>query len=88
MNCPHNLAFGLGQKGGSGRKSNGMRGNSLGCFGTIPHVLELKSKGNRRAIWVQMMHKTFQKLSEVAKVSVFMQMEQPANLGDEGAWID
>ncbi len=30
------------------------------------------------------MQKTFQKLNEVAKVSVFVQVEQPAYLGNKG----
>ncbi len=32
VNCPHNLAFGLGQRGGSVGKSSGRRGNGLRVF--------------------------------------------------------
>jgi len=84
MNCPHDLAFGLDRRGGIVGESSGKRGNSLGCFRTIPNVLELEAKSNRRVIWVDPMQKTFQKLSEVVKVSVFVQVEQPAYLGDKG----
>jgi len=81
MNCPHNLELGLSRRSGIGR-SCGKRGSDLGCFTTIPNVLELEAKSNRRAIWVKLMQNTFQKLSEAAKVSMFMCVEQPAYLGE------
>jgi len=83
MNCPHDLAFGLDRRGGIVGESSGKRGNSLGCFRTIPNVLELEAKSNRGAIWVKPAQNTFQELSEAAKVNVLMQVEQPAYLGDK-----
>ncbi len=72
MNCPHNLVLWLGRKNVISGRSSDRRGSGLGCFGTIPNVLELEAKGNGRAIWVKPMQNAIQKLSEVVKVCVFM----------------
>jgi len=71
MEGTYNLALRLCKGGGCGGSNSG-EGDSLGGFITIPDVLELESKGNRGAIWVESTHKSLQKFCEVAEVRVFM----------------
>jgi len=59
------------------------RGWGLSVLGSIPNVLPLKAKGNRRAIRVQVLQPCFQDLGKVGEIAMLVQLEQPTNLGDE-----
>jgi len=71
MEGTYTLALRLCKGGGCGGSNSG-EGDSLRGFIAIPDVLELESKGDRGAIWVELMHKSLQKFCEVAEVHVFM----------------
>jgi len=40
------------------------------------------------ATWIELAQNRLQKFCEVMKVSMFMGVEQPANFGDKGAWME
>jgi len=89
VNCSHNLALGLGRRGGIIGRSGGKRGSSLGCFRAIPNVLELEAKSNRRAIWVKPMQKIPSRSSVRWQTLVCLcKWNNQPILEMKGAWID